>query len=197
MNPKILAIGLVFLATFSLCISEDPSTPTIPETTPGSQVGETEPPETEPASPPPTTTCAPSTSAPSSPPPKKEVVVAEEQTQDTITVCVEKLYYVNEPKYGSSGALEDHLRVELVIRNDGDDTIEFYPNITSIIEDDHEGRYVVLSMPSSKDWGEIIHGESREGYIAFPVLDEDVETISLLLRNDTVVFEFIVDIHEL
>ncbi|MCD6466743.1 MAG: DUF4352 domain-containing protein, partial [Methanomicrobia archaeon] len=101
------------------------------------------------------------------------------------------------PKYGTKGDLETHLRVELSIRNDSDDNIEFYPNITSVIEDDLKNQYVVLSMPSSKDWGEIVSGETKEGYITFPEIDENANTITIVLRNDTTAIEFVIDIQNL
>jgi hypothetical protein len=199
MKLKPCAVGIILVTIFSLCISEEstettvpPETTASPETTAPPEV--TEPPET--TAPP--TTAPPTQVATTTPsPPKAELVLNEEKTQNNITITLRKIFHVNEPKYGSSGPLEDHLRVELSILNAGSDPIEFYPNITSIIEDNLQNQYVVLSMPSSKNWGGIGSGEPREGHITFPAIDKNAETITLVLRNDTTVIEFTVNIADL
>jgi hypothetical protein len=201
MKSRIICIGIILLVAFSLCISEESETQT-PEKTETLQATETpevtETPSTaSPTTTPSTTTVPPTTTPAPTTPGKTEVVLNEEKTQNNITIKIIKLYYVNEPKYGSSGSLETHLRVELSIRNDSDDNIEFYPNITSVIEDDLKNQYVVLSMPSSKEWGEIESGGIKEGYIAFPEIDENANTITIVLRNDTTAIEFVVDIQKL
>ncbi|MCK4433704.1 MAG: hypothetical protein KAV48_07195, partial [Methanomicrobia archaeon] len=60
-----------------------------------------------------------------------------------------------------------------------------------------KNQYVVLSMPSSKNWGEIKSEETKEGYITFPRIDENAETIAIVLRNDTRAIEFLIDIRNL
>ncbi|MCK4637645.1 MAG: DUF4352 domain-containing protein [Methanomicrobia archaeon] len=198
MKSRIICIGIILLVAFSLCISDGSETQT-PEKTETPEITET-PEKSVPTTPPASTTQfptpAPTTPAPT-PPGKKELVINEEKTQNNIVITISKLYYVNEPKYGNSGPLEDHLRVELSIRNDSESTIEFYPNITSVIEDDLKNQYVVLSMPSSKEWGEINPEETREGYITFPRIDENAETITIVLRNDTTAIEFLIDMRNL
>jgi len=198
MKSKIIYIGIILLIAFSLCISEESTNKT---TEPPSETTETlevtETPSTASPTTTPSTTTPPATMPAPTTPGKREVVLNEEKTQNNITIKIIKLYYVNEPKYGSSGSLETHLRVELSIRNDSDDNIEFYPNITSVIEDDLKNQYVVLSMPSSKEWGEIESGGIKEGYIAFPEIDENANTITIVLRNDTTAIEFVADIQKL
>ena len=200
MMSRIIYIGIILLVAFSLCISEESETQT-PEKTETLQATETPEVTETPSTASPTTTPSPTTPPATTPSPttpcKKEVVLNEEKTQNNITIKIIKLYYVNEPKYGTKGDLETHLRVELSIRNDSDDNIEFYPNITSVIEDDLKNQYVVLSMPSSKDWGEIVSGETKEGYITFPEIDENANTITIVLRNDTTAIEFIINIQNL
>ena len=83
------------------------------------------------------------------------------------------------------------------LRRIGDTNARKDRNITSVIEDDLKNQYVVLSMPSSKDWGEIESGEIKEGYITFPEIDENANTITIVLRNDTTAIEFVVDIQNL
>jgi len=200
MKSRIIYIGIILLVAFSLCISEESTNKTTEPpsgTTKTPEVTET-PSTASPTTTPSTTTVPPTITTPApTTPDKKEVVLNEEKTQNNITIKIIKLYYVNEPKYGTKGDSETHLRVELSIRNDSDDNIEFYPNITSVIEDDLKNQYVVLSMPSSKDWGEIESGGIKEGYIAFPEIDENAETITIVLRNDTTAIEFVVDIQNL
>jgi len=199
MKSRILCIGIILLVAFSLCISEESTNKTTEPpsgTTKTPETSET-PSATTPSNTTPSPTTPPATTPAPTTPGKREVVLNEEKTQNNITIKIIKLYYVNEPKYGSSGTLETHLRVELSIRNDSDDNIEFYPNITSVIEDDLKNQYVVLSMPSSKDWGEIESGGIKEGYIAFPEIDKNAETITIVLRNDTTAIEFIIDIQKL
>lgn len=196
---RMLSIGIMLLLAFSLCITEEPGETTAPPTTvaPTIPAVTEEPPETKAKTPPPTPAeTAPETTVPNTPE-KKELVINKEKTKNGITIKIIKLYYVNEPKYGSSGLSEKHLRVELSIQNNGDSTIEFYPNITSVIEDNLKNEYVVLLMPSSKDWGEIKPEGTKEGYITFAVINESAETVTLKLRNDTTSFEFVIDMHKL
>ncbi len=206
MKSTLISVGIVLVVVCSLCISEETAETTSPPTTTAPTT--TAPPTTQAptTSAPPTTTAAPTTPpatesvTPSPTPsqtPERELVVNEAKTQNNITITIKRLYYVNEPKYGSSGPSEDHLRVEIFIQNGGNSAIEFYPNITSVIRDNAQNEYVVLSMPSSKDWGKIESGDGKEGYITFTKLEENAETITLILRNDTTVFEFIIDVQNL
>jgi len=200
MKTKIFYLGIVLLVSLSLCISQSTQTPEKTEEPQGTETTTqtpevTEAPSTAPASTPSSTTSAPATPAPT--PGKKELILNEEKTQNKITVKIIKLYYVDEPKYGTKGDLETHLRVELSITNNSDSTIEFYPNLTSVIEDDMNNQYVVLSMPSSKNWGEINSGETREGYIVFPEIEDEAKMIMLILRNDTTVIKFTIEIQNL
>lgn len=198
MKIRMFSLGIMLVLAFSLCITEEPEEPTIPPTTAAPTTPTTEaPPETKAETSPPTPAeTTPETTAPSTPE-KKELVINEEKTKNGIAVTIKKLYYVSEPKYGNSGPSEKHLTVELSIQNTSDSTIEFYPNITSIIRDNAQKEYVVLSMASSKNWGTMGPGNGKEGHITFPAIDENAETITLTLRKDTLVFEFSTEIQNL